>query len=151
MILLNQLARIRTHTVMFICFGPWIEWTNGNVSPLANAVKKQPLANDQFRKIEMIVNGSKCGKLTEKPALQELLLQQTANLALLPASISLFLNRHWPFLVQELLFWSLRDEEPYVNLQRQLIEILSYLPLHFMQIEASRRFRFWCCTYCCIQ
>lgn len=57
------------------------------MSLLANAVEKTT-ADDQFRKVEMIVKG----KLTEKLALQELLLKQTANLALLPASINLLLN-----------------------------------------------------------
>lgn len=72
------------------------------------------------------------GILTKKLALQELLLQQTANLALLPASINLLL-----ILVQDLLLlWSLSDEDAYVNLQRQLHKI--------MHLIASRRFRFWC-------
>lgn len=121
-------------------------------------LKKQLFAIDQFKKMEMIVNVSKdswwkkCGKLTEKLSLQELILQQTANLALLPAAINLLLNLLWPFLVQHLLlFWSLRDEDAYVHLQRQLIQILSCLPFLFMKLKASRRFirdSFWCCTWC---
>lgn len=55
-------------------------------------LKKHALLNDQFKKMEVVVNGSNCGKLTKKLALQELLLQPTANLALLPASINLLLN-----------------------------------------------------------